>query len=310
MAGKKDDKDGEKKGKDSKKKLYTLASDVFDYFLLQYLLIDSFLATCSRASIWEEHILKKAQKEIKKANGLKGKMTKASENFAGTKIPKDKEIKEIQGVIRAFAALTGEPVSDLPEKMPELLSIAKAIEAKYDELVKKGDVREATVFMRNDTGHPIISTHMVLGNLKENLKTRVRNKDKSIIEYQNAIGGTFASEVGPVQEFMVPDSDIMRDGKGKRDLCERPVRFTDRTTHQETTAILLSEQLPKDTKFECILRVVKGSPINENALRYLLHMGKVNGFGAHRGSGNHGHFNFILTKLPKYTEKPNAEGYM
>jgi hypothetical protein len=72
---------------------------------------------------------------------------------------------------------------------------------------------------------------------------------------------------------------------------------------KKEAVIAVSEQLPEGTEFGCILRVRKGSAITENALRKLLDLGKNQGLGANRGSGNMGAYRFKLEKLINYEEK-------
>ena len=152
-----------------------------------------------------------------------------------------------------------------------------------------------------DTGLPMISTHMMVGNFKENLRIVVNGGDKSLIKSKVAVGETMALVVKPVEKFWVASSDIMRDEDGDRDLCIRPITFE--VMGKRTTAIAMSEQLPEDTIFTGTLRVVAGSVLDDpDTLKYLLDLGKNNGLGSWRGSGNKGAFNYKLEHLPGYKE--------
>ncbi len=273
---------------------------MFKYYNVSFKLLRPMLGTCTETSIYNEHILQKAKKEIKRANTLGKKVTKVLDKYQGENISERKEVAELQGVIRAYQALVGK-ADKLPESVEELLDYAKELEEEYNELVAKGESTKATVFMKDKDGYPIISTHMILGNLKENMKVMVNNGDKSVIKSKVSVGEVFALDVKAVEPFMVPDSDIARTEDGERDLLERPIRFERMGKVQ--TAIAISEQLPEGTEFSTVIRVRAGSPLSEKALRDLLSLGKSNGFGSWRGSGSMGSYVYKLVALPDYVEK-------
>ena len=296
-----------------------MTNEHFDYYRLDFKLKTPMLGTATRTSIYYEHVLEKAKKEIAKANKLKKeitKVTKSSENYVGSEISDSKQLSELQGVIRTYCQLVGRSL-DVPDNLDELLSLATTLEVEYDEKLKAKDTVDATVFLRDSYGHPIISTHMILGNFKENAKIMVNGGDKTIIKSKVAVGETFAMDVKPVENYMTPSNKILTVepgqeppdslGKGKnivdlegRCLLERPIRF-ERIGKTET-AIATSEQLPEGTEFGCHLRVRKESPITEESLRKLLHFGKNNGLGRWRGSGNMGAYNFKLEKVENFEE--------
>jgi hypothetical protein len=283
------------------------------YFYVKFLLRSEMLGTCPEISIWEEHIIQRAKKAAKEANKLGTRLNKALDKFKGTKIVDRKELAETQGIIRAYAELTGKPVNiDLPDDLGLCLEIAQGIESDYHQLVLKGEMVRATIFMKEpkngnpEKSWPIISTHMVLGNLKENLKIIVNNGDKSILPSKVSVGETLALDVKPVEFFMRPSIDIARDENGKRILLERPIHFDDKG--KKVTTIGSSETLPAGAEFGCTLRVRKGSPIDEAALHQLFDYGKNNGLGAWRGSGNKGSYFYNLELLKNYKE-PIPEGW-
>lgn len=290
----------------------------FDYYEVKFKLLTPMLGTATETSIYHEHVLEKAKKEIAKANRLGAKLTKVVEKFKGEPIPDNKEISELQAVMRVYLQLLGKPL-DVPNDLTKLLDLNEKLEEEFNEQIKSKDQVKATVFLRDDKGFPIISTHMILGNLKENLRVMVNNGDKSIIKSKVSVGETMALDVKPIEPYMRPDKDILRakdndelntfeiSGKGKnildpkgRVLLERPIRFN--RMGKEETAISLSEQLPKGTIFGTILRVRKESTIGYDALCKLFDLGKSNGLGAWRGSGNMGSYVFKLNALPDYVE--------
>lgn len=272
---------------------------VFDYYKFRAKLIRPMLGTCCAASIYEEHVLRKAKKEIEKANKLQGKLTKSLAKYKDSSLPEDKEVMELQGILRAYLQRLGR-VEELPNTVVELVEKAREIEKEFDELVKQGSERRATVFQRDKSGWPVISTHIILGNLKENLNVLMSTDDKSIIKTKVAAGCVGALDIKAVDEFMRPSMDIMRDADGEPLLCERPLHFEQ--MGQKKTSIALSEQLPEGAEFGTVLRVRKGSPLSEEALNTLFSLGKNNGFGSWRGSGNKGAYLYKLEKLDDYEE--------
>ena len=282
------------------------------------------LGTATKGSIYYEHVLEKAKKEIAKVNKLSGRVTKALEKYKGVDISEDKTLSELQSVVRTYCQLMGKPL-ELPNDIEELLEVAKKYDEEFTEKQKKYDQVDATVFLRDPQGHARISTHMILGNLKENMRIVVNHASKEDkktfpIQYKVGVGEAFALDVKPVTPYMKPSHDIVRGesesdadnlpffGKGKfifdretkRILLERPVSF-ERMGKKET-AILISEMLPPGTEFSTILRVRNGSPIDYKVLDYMFSLGKSNGLGAWRGSGNMGSFIYKLKQLTDYEE--------
>lgn len=289
----------------------------YDYYKLQLKLVNPMLGTGTEISIYHEHVLQKAKKEIEKANRLAGKLTKSVEKYRGAEISESKELQELQGLLRAYCALVGKQV-EIPDNIDGILSIAGDLQEDLEESLKHGDIVRATVFHKNSDNLPMISTHMILGNFKENLKIMVNGGDKSLIKSKVAVSEALALDVKFVENFMIPDRDILRgnqvdadrlppSGRGKwiadqsgRIILERPIKF-ERMGKVET-AIAMSEVLPAGTEMECTVRVRKGSVLNQEALEILLDMGKNNGLGSWRGSGNMGAYLYKIEALPEYVE--------
>lgn len=280
----------------------------WDYYSVLFRLRNPQLGTCTESSIMQEHVIQRARKQIKKANRLSDRIVKSLDKYKGDTIPEDKEIDEVKKIIMSFSELTAKPLrADLPNDLAELQKIAKEVEKEYNELVAKGEQTKFTVFMKQPKDEdpqklwPVVSAHMVLGNLKENLKIITNNGDKSILSTKVSIGETMALDVKPIEWYMIPNKDILRDEAGKAVIEERPISFN--RMGKTETAIAASEQLPIDTTFGCTLRVRKGSPINKAALLKLFTYGKNNGLGANRGAGNFGAYDFKLEHLPDYVEE-------
>lgn len=273
----------------------------FAYYRIEFKLLSCMLGTGTQASIWNQHVQEKAKKEIAKLNKTTKRLSAASLKYGGTEISADKEIEEIKGCIRATEEVLGKK-GDLPVTMPDLLAYANELAVEFAESIKAGEAMKATVFMRNADGFPVISTHMILGNLKENLKIMVNNsKGEKIYKSKAGVGEVLALDVKAVDEFMVPSMNVVRGEDGKPVYLERPIRFQDGFGGQ-MTAISMSEQLPVGTEFQTVLRVRAGSLI-EDMLPLLLDMGKSNGLGAWRGSGGKGSYCYKLKELKDYEEK-------
>lgn len=310
-------------------------SENFDYYRVEFKLVREMLGTLSEASIMHEHVTKVAMKAIKKANKEGAKITKAMEKYYGADISDEKQIAEIKGTINTFSELTGTIIEDLPDSMDELLAVAAELEKKYQEIVKRGNMQKATVFMRiAKPGYkygtwPIISTHMVLGNLKAIASTitnvSTEDKDNKLFKSKVAVREALALDVKAIEFFMEPSNDIRRWGDGSPDmfdmpkeaqaasepnsdrmLLERPIRFE--RMGKDETAIAISERLPVDTTFGCTLRVRKNSVLTQSALENLFDYGKNLGFGQWRGSGNMGAYKYKLEKLKDFNET-DADGF-
>lgn len=294
---------------------------MYDFYNVKLRLTRPMLGTCSEASIWEAHVLKRAQKEIKRANTLEKKLLKSSDKWIGESISENKEFQEMLGIFRTYKQLLGEPIDGggMPETVEEVLEQSIPLKAKLEERIAASQAVSASVFMRNPEGKPGISTHMILGNLKANMRVLVNNGDKSMIKSKVGVGETFSLDVKPVEAFITASKDIMRassseevktlpvHGGGRntlddngRVLLERAV-LMDRMGKKET-AIKMSEQLPVGTEFSFHLRVRSLSPINETNLRSLFDLGKSQGLGEWRGSGGMGSFIYQLERDDNYTD--------
>jgi len=289
----------------------------FDYYNAKFKLISPMLGTATETSIYYEHILKKAQKEIEKANKISGKISKALEKYRGVELSEDKIISELQGTLRTLCQLTGRKL-EVPDDVDSILKFSKELEAEFMENIKTKEDVKATVFLRNKDGWPIISTHMVLGNMKANIKAATNagsGEDVGInqlFKSKTAIGEAMSLDITFVEDYMTPSNDILKvqpgeeaptaprgrnivDSRG-RVLLERPL------TSFQGTSISTSEQLPVDTQFECTMRVRKGSIFGYKELAAIFDMGKAQGFGAWRGSGSMGAYVYQLKYLEEYKE--------
>jgi len=282
-------------------------SSSFTYYKLQLRLLTEQLGTCTEASIYEKHVQEKAKKEIGEANRLATKLTKNLAKYKGVDFPEDKAIEELKGILRSYMERTGLK-HELPEGLVDLLEKAAEIKAEWEEKMADDKGAAPTVFMRDAEGHAIISSHMILGNLKENLKISVNNGDKEIAKSKVSVGEMGALDIKVVEDFLRPSNDVVRNADGTPWLLERPIKF-DRMGKIET-AISRSEVLPVGTEYTCVLRVRTASPLNdEKTLSKMLDLGKNNGLGQWRGSGKKGSYAYKLETIKNYKEPNVPEGW-
>ena len=266
----------------------------FVYYKLNLKLRTEQLGTCTEASIYQKHVQEVSKKEIATANRLAKKLSK----FKDVDFSENKQAEELKGILRAYMQRSG-IMHELPDTLEALVNLAAEIKEEFEASIDDSG-SAPTVFMRDKDGHAIISSHMILGNLKENLKIITNNGDKSIAKSKVSVGEMGALDIKVVDDFIKPSNDVLKDENGKPLICERPIKF-ERMGKTET-AIVRSEILPVGTEYECYLRVRKGSTINNiETLKTLLDLGKSNGLGQWRGSGNKGSY-FYTIELVDYKE--------
>ena len=280
----------------------------FKYFKLNLQLITEQLGTCTEASIHDAHVHKKAKKDIAIANRLATKMAKSMAKYKDVEFTDVKAVAELQGILRAYMERTGLK-HDLPDDPAALLIKAEDIKAEWEEMMAEDDGAAPTVFMRDKDGHAVISSHMILGNLKENLKIITNNGDKDIAKSKVSVGEMGTLDIKVVEPFLKPSMDIVRDEKGNPEILERPIRF-DRMGKTEV-AICRSEMVPEGAEYQCTLRIRASSPLAEIVvLKKLLDFGKNNGLGQWRGSGNKGVYVYKIEQLPDTFKDPRIpEGW-
>lgn len=273
-------------------------SSVFTYYRLELQLIEEMYGTCAEAEIWSKHVLEKAKKEIKQANILTKKVSKQLDKFKGDEIEPSKEVFELKGILRSFMELSG-VTYDLPDDKELLLEVAKQVREDVEAIVGKSKAPR-TVFMRDEKGNVILSSHMILGNVKEILKiiTNVStDKDAAILKSKVAVGESGALDLKVVERSIKASTDIIRDAEGKPDFVgsERIIGFT--VMGEKQTCIAMSERLPIGTLFSMNLRVRTASPLaKEETLKFIFTHGLNLGLGQWRGSGGKGAYCFKLIK--------------
>ena len=273
----------------------------FTYYKLNLKLLTEQLGTCTEVSIYEKHVQEKAKKEIADANRLAKKLSK----YKGVEFSDEKQAEELKGILRSYMQRSG-VLHELPNTIPELVELAALIKEEFESSMDEGG-SAPTVFMRDKDGFPMISTHMILGNLKENLKIMTNNGDKSIAKSKVSVGEMGALDIKVVEDFIIPSMDIIRNDEGKPQLLERPIKF-ERMGKVET-AICRSEYLPIGTEYECTLRIRTGSPMNNlETLKTLFDLGLNNGLGQWRGSGKKGSYTYKVEPITYKEKLPEGWG--
>ena len=280
---------------------------MFVYKKIHYKFLTEVLGTCTEFELYNEHVLKKAQKEIAKANKLQGKIIKSLEKYKGAEITEQKEFEELKAVLRAYQERVGKR-EPLPENIEDLLTYSKEVTEEYEALLAKGETQKSTVFMRDESGHAILSTHMFIGNYKENLKSMINNSEKGSLAIKSkvATGEVMSTDVKVVEDFVRPSMDIVRNERGEPCIIERPIRFE--RMGKVMTAIAMSEYIPAGAEVTFTLRIRDGSPFLD-LLPSLLKMGRNNGIGQWRGSGKKGIFMHTMEDCPEPKHEWENDGW-
>ena len=273
----------------------------FRYFNLKIKLITEQLGTCTEASIYAKHVQEKAKKEISTANRLATRLAKSLSKYKGVEFKDEKAVQELQAILRAYMERTGLK-HELPTDPEALILVAAEVKEEWESMMAEDEGAAPTVFMRDESGHAIISTHMILGNLKENLKIITNNGDKDIAKSKVSVGEMGTLDIKVIEDFIRPSNDIKRKDDGTPELLERPIRF-ERMGKTET-AICRSEVLPAGTEYSCTLRIRDTSPLCDlKNLEKLLDLAKNNGLGQWRGSGKKGSYAYLIEEIDKKTFK-------
>jgi hypothetical protein len=68
---------------------------------------------------------------------------------------------------------------------------------------------------------PVISSHMIVGNIKANLKTIINNSPKTKeLTSKVACGEIMASDIKPIEQFLLPTRPLKKDATGQIEICE------------------------------------------------------------------------------------------
>jgi hypothetical protein len=297
-----------KKPKKEAKKLEDLK---WKYYLVEYKVFTELVSTCSSGSIWSAHILAKAKKEISKINKLAERVQKLGIKH---EISQSKEVLELQAILRGYQELIGR-MDSLPSTLAELVALAKELDEEFQE--EYSGAGRPTIFMKDTTGMPILSSHMVLGNLKEILRDFKESEQHHFIN-SSKIGcdRMMAVDIKPVERFLLlyKDAkyetriDIDRNEDGTPKISERPLRYNDKGI--EKSCIAMSETIQANLFLKTTFRCRNGSNIAEQEnIERILECGKNLGLGAWRGSGNRGAYRYKITPLTDYFEGPDEDGY-
>jgi hypothetical protein len=270
----------------------------FSYYRFGILLQTEMLATMPDTSISYEHIMVKHQKLIEQYNRLKNKRSKEAVRFMGPLLEDEKVLLEIHGILRSYMEILKAQYA-LPTTMDEALALSEELEALIQ--IQNPEQARATRFYRMSDGRPAISSHMLLGNFKENLRISTNNGQPVMSDTKVGVTELGILGLKVVEPFLLATQDVVRNTDGTAFIYERPIIF-DRKGVRES-AIGRSEILPAGTEFHGHLRVLKGSPAdNLDSLHTLFTYGRSNGLGQWHGSGGKGQFVYKLEIAPDYRE--------
>lgn len=290
-------------------------NDIFVYYKLFICTKSELLATNPAADIMNEHIIQKAKKLMAEASRKEKRVSKALDKYAGEQdICGDKAYLDLRYNLQAYMSLIGSKAA-VPESAEELLDLFAQVKEEFDEMVAQGKAQQGTIFLRNNEGKVVLSSHMILGNIKEILSNITNNGDKSILATKVSVGETCAqdikwvnayAEAKQIEDGKLVDRDSVKDAEGKPVMLQRSLRIRNPQPGQAAVCISMSEYLPEETIFEFTLRVRKKSVFDKNALEYIFHHGISLGLGQWRGSGGKGAYEFHLEELPDFTEEKDG----
>lgn len=156
-------------------------------------------------------------------------------------------------------------------KSPDAATIEEEVEAiGVEGVVEKG----LTVFPKTKEGQPAFYDYQIKGFFKDacGVLRKVPGSESSKIKaYKKEIDGLIF--VNPRMIPIAPSGDIIT--------CQRPLRA--QTPQGEIVAIAISEEVPKDSTFECEITLLADS--HEKVVREWLDYGRLRGLGQWRNSG-------------------------
>ena len=273
----------------------------FSYYELQLRLRQPMLGTNASCDIMAEHVINKSREQIALANRSTKKISKSLKKYVGPDIGQEKEIEELKGILRAQQELLNVK-EEIPEQLEAIMAYSDDLQQRLDNHFEDTELHKSTVFLRDESGNPAISSHMILGNIKSILSTIINSGNKDIFKSKVQLGESMAMDLKFVETLLVASQDILKDPVSKeRILNIRPIRF--QRMGQTISALAASEQLPAGTQFTTTLRVRSDSPINDQeVLEFIFSHGKNLGLGAWRNSNMYGTYDFKLKLLENYTE--------
>lgn len=285
--------------------------DIFEYYRLTVHTTSELLATNPACDIMHEHNIQKAKKLMADAARKEKRISKALDKYSGGQdISGDKHYVDLRYNLQAYMSLMG-ITQPIPDNVEDLLELFEKIKEDFDEMVEQGKAQQGTVFLRNDAGHVVLSSHMILGNIKEILSNITNNGDKTILSTKVSVGETCAQDIKWVEPYIeakqivdgkLVDLDSVKDKEGKPVMLQRSLRIRNPQPGQAPVCISMSEYLPSGAVFQFTLRVRKKSVFTKDALEYIFLHGSSLGLGQWRGSGGKGSYDFHLEHLPDYKE--------
>lgn len=287
---------------------------VFDYWKFQIKLIQPMLGTQASVDIMHEFVNEKNKKQMELAARSEKKLLKSLKKFKGDELTEEKEIEELTALLRQRQQLIG-VMETIPTTLNEILEYSKELEDRvekhFEDKSESSEVHKATCFLRDQEGHPAISTHMVLGQVKQviaNITNNSKDKTTTIWKSKCAASEGLSMDMKFLETLVPFNSDIEKNEDGSRKLVVRPLRFM--RMGQSVTAIAASEAIPAGAECMMTLRIRRESPLNNvDTLQHIFQHAKNIGLGAYRNSAMYGAYVFKLEKLEGFKEKIE-EGWM
>ncbi len=242
------------------------------------------------ADVMNEHILARQRKLISENSKVKKAINKYLDALD---IPDDRVNTEVDLVIAELERMIGKPFP--PEDRERLLAgTLENLKETFAELDTKG----TTVFFKDPkTGRPMIGDHMIKGFLKAAAEAITRTKQKkqgtmlhSASYTQSIINQHCACE----EAFLVFDHDIDRNEDGTPKYNQRSIRAM--TAQGPRISLIRSESVPAGAKLSFVLKVMEGSPLNEEVLKQMFAYGEMIGLGQWR-SASYGSFSATMEEL-------------
>lgn len=266
--------------------------------------LNSLLGSCpADPSIYSMHLQNKHNKlidQIKK----KASKEKTTLTYNGAEpIPQEKFDRELELLIGSLERSLRRSFTD-DEKALLIAGDKSFVQSIFNKETQ--DFGNATVFLKDENDHPVISSHMILGFLKSAgivvcRATPKAGKRKALDENGEELGsGTMYSSqatttmllnqhVKILPELLRASRDIERDDSGMPKLYERPLQA--KTPLGPRSCLAASEVLPKGTQFEFDIWILGGdNVITQKHLEEAFSIMPFKGLGAWRCSGNHGGF--------------------
>lgn len=242
-------------------------------------------------NVMDVHILDRQRKLILEKNGLNKQINKYLNQI---EISKEKGEAEVNLVIDKLESLMGVTFTE-EERGLAIKGELESLKQTFKEL----DIKGTTVFFWNkEQNMPCIGDHMIYGFLKasaEAIGRTLPKKNGTVLNSTSYTQSLINQHLRADDAFITFNKDIQRNDDGSPYFLQRSLRAM--TAQGPRITLAKSEVVPAGASLEFNLKVMKNSPLTEDALNTLFIYGQMTGLGQWRNSGK-GSFIHVLTKLP------------